>query len=100
MNSREPGSQGAGEPGIDRREFMFSAAVGLSAAWLPDSLAPWLPVEKLRRIGIELYTVRRELAKDPEGTLAKVAAIGYQEVEFAGYPPGTAKSLRAMLERL
>ena len=42
---------------------------------------------------------RRELAKDVEGTLARVAEIGYKEVEFAGYPEGTAQSLRALLDR-
>jgi sugar phosphate isomerase/epimerase len=35
-----------------------------------------------------------------EGTLARIAAIGFQEVEFAGYPQGTAASLRTMLDRL
>ena len=40
---------------------------------------------KLDRIGMQLYTVREMMKKDFEGTLAKVAAIGYNEVEFAGY---------------
>lgn len=64
------------------------------------SLTPWLPrTAKLGRIGIELYTVRREFAKDPEGTLARVAEIGYREVEFAEYPPGTPQEIRRMLDR-
>ena len=53
----------------------------------------------LSRIGIQLFTVRRDLQRDVEGTLAKVAAIGFTEVEFAGFPQGTAASLRAMLDR-
>ena len=32
---------------------------------------------------MQLYTVRTDLEKDFAGTLAKVAAIGYKEVEFA-----------------
>ena len=36
-------------------------------------------------IGLQLHTVRDEMAKDVRGTLHKVAAIGYTEVEFAGY---------------
>jgi sugar phosphate isomerase/epimerase len=71
----------------------IAAAVGLGGL-------PRLARAKLGPIGIQLYTVRRELAKDVEGTLAKLAAIGYREVEFAGYPEGTAKSLRAILDRL
>lgn len=56
-------------------------------------------LKALSRIGIQLYTVRRDLARDVEGTLAKLAAIGFKEVEFAGYPQGTGTSLRAILDR-
>lgn len=34
---------------------------------------------------MQLYTVRTALEKDFDGTLARVAAIGFKEVEFAGY---------------
>jgi Sugar phosphate isomerases/epimerases len=54
---------------------------------------------QLNRIGIQLYTVRRDLARDVEGTLARLAEIGFREVEFAGYPQGTGASLRAILDR-
>ncbi len=37
---------------------------------------------------------------DFEGTLAKVAAIGYREVEFAGYFDHSPKDVRAILDRL
>ncbi len=40
---------------------------------------------RIERIGVQLYTVRDALAKDFEGTLARVAKIGYKEVELAGY---------------
>lgn len=36
-------------------------------------------------LGLQLYTVRKELEKDFAGTLNKVAAMGYKTVEFAGY---------------
>ena len=78
-----------------RREFLQAAG----AATLTP-LLPLPPAAKLGRIGIELYTVRRELAKDLEGTLARVAAIGFREVEFSGYPPGTPQALRKLLDRL
>jgi sugar phosphate isomerase/epimerase len=35
--------------------------------------------------GLQLYTVRQEMERDLEATLARVAEIGYREVEFAGY---------------
>jgi sugar phosphate isomerase/epimerase len=34
---------------------------------------------------VQLYTARTVLPKDPEGTLAKIAAIGYNEVELYSY---------------
>lgn len=71
------------------------AVAGWTAARLPR-----LGADRLGSIGIQLYTVRRDLAKDPEGTLARLARIGYREVEFAGFPNTSAKSLRAMLDRL
>lgn len=37
-------------------------------------------------IGLEIYTVRDQFAKDPAGTLKQVAAVGYKEVEIG---PGT-----------
>ena len=41
-------------------------------------------------IGLQLYSVRNQLPKDFEGTLQKVAAAGYKEVEAAGYYDKTA----------
>ena len=98
MNSNDQGAVGSGQWWMGRREFLERAG-GIAAAVGAGGL-PRLARTKLGPIGIELYTVRRELAKDVEGTLAKLAEIGYREVEFAGYPPGTGKSLRAILDRL
>jgi sugar phosphate isomerase/epimerase len=86
---------------VKRREFVLGLGAGL---WgLPrnrfGSLAPRLP-GSLNRIGIQLYTVRRDFQRDVEGTLARVAEIGFKEVEFAGYPAGVAPSLKAILDRL
>ena len=54
---------------------------------------------RLKTIGMQLYTVRRELEKDFEGTLARVAALGYREVEFAGYFNHTPKEVKSLLVR-
>jgi len=56
------------------------------------------PQTKLPRIGLELYTVRRAAAADLAGTLARVAKIGYTEVEFAGYHQHAAAEIREMLK--
>jgi sugar phosphate isomerase/epimerase len=54
--------------------------------------------EKLSKIGLQLYTVRKELGKDFAGTLRKVAAIGYKEVEFAGYFNNSPKDIKTFLK--
>ena len=53
----------------------------------------------IKKLGMQLYTVRADLAKDFDGTLAKVATIGYKEVEFAGYYGRSAQELRDVLKR-
>ena len=54
---------------------------------------------KLSTIGMQLYMVRRELEKDFEDTLTRVAALGYREVEFAGYFNHPPKEVKAQLVR-
>jgi sugar phosphate isomerase/epimerase len=66
---------------VDRRTFV--AAV--TAAALVDRFTWGASEHRIEKIGLELYTVRDALKKDFEGTLARVAKIGYQEVELAGY---------------
>jgi sugar phosphate isomerase/epimerase len=53
----------------------------------------------VRPIGVQLYTVRDAMKSDFEGTIAKVAATGYKEVEFAGYFEKSPKDIRALLEK-
>jgi sugar phosphate isomerase/epimerase len=50
-------------------------------------------------IGLELYSVREDLARDPKGTLKRVAEMGYDGVEFAGFPL-PADELRGILDEL
>ena len=51
-------------------------------------------------VHIELWGVRRELESDFEGTLAKVAEIGYEYVQFYGNFGGkTAAEVRAILDK-
>jgi len=51
-------------------------------------------------IGVQLFSVRKECAKDLPGTLKEIARIGYDGVEFAGYYNYSAKDLRKMLDDL
>ena len=84
----------------NRRDFLSTLGLALGATTLgrPRALAAMTsPSIHLPRIGIQLYTMRSLTEKDLEGTLAKLASIGYAEVEFAGYFGKTPEQVRAML---
>lgn len=49
-------------------------------------------------IGVQLYSVREACAQDLPGTLAAIAKMGYDGVEFAGYHGRTATELKALLD--
>lgn len=51
------------------------------------------------RMGLELYTVRDQMAKDAARTLAAVAALGYKEVEPDDYSGLDPKAYRALLDK-
>jgi sugar phosphate isomerase/epimerase len=86
---------------FSRRSFLaMSAAMpfafrGLASGATPSSSIP---------VGLELYSVRDALKKDPEGTVRAVAQMGYQCVEF--YAPyfewsdAQAKQMRKVLDEL
>lgn len=50
-------------------------------------------------IGLQLYSVRNLLPKDFDGTLEKLAAAGYKEVEAAGYFDKTAADFGNALQK-
>jgi sugar phosphate isomerase/epimerase len=70
-----------------RRDFLASAALLSAGILVAPSL---LAAPKKQYIGLQLYTVRDAMAKDPAGTLAQLAKIGYTSVEGATYT-GTQK---------
>lgn len=50
------------------------------------------------RLGLQLYTLRDLLEEDFKGTLAKVAELGYQGVEFHHFYGHSAEEVKAMLD--
>jgi sugar phosphate isomerase/epimerase len=87
---------------ISRKSFMKASAFMLAAPMLSKLN---LTANFSSNIGLQLYTLRTDLAKDLEGTLKKVAAIGYKEVELFGYNDGkffgkTPKEFKAILDGL
>lgn len=51
-------------------------------------------------VAVQMYTLREESQKDFAGTLKKVAELGFNGVEFAGYGGLTAKEVKALLDEL
>jgi sugar phosphate isomerase/epimerase len=92
---------------MNRRGFVTAvgaagAALAAGAGARPSGSAP--PVVRgrtLDRIGVQLYTVRRALRQDFDGTIARVAAVGYKEVEFFvdSYAGRTPQQVRAALDK-
>ncbi len=88
---------------MQRRDFLRTTLGAVAGGALLPRLAAgeWARsgAGSLGPIGIQLYTVRREMAKDVESTLATIAGIGYREVEFAGLFNHSAADVRKMLDR-
>ena len=83
----------------DRRTFLATlgaAAVALTATKPAGLLAPR---RRLKKVGLQLYTLRDQMEKDLPGTLARVAQIGYKEVEFAGYFGRSPNEIRQLLAK-
>lgn len=80
---------------FSRRSFLVSAGAGVAAgtfmngAWAAGAHVP---------LGIQLWTVKDEAAKDLEGTLRKVYAAGFREIEFAGFYGKTAAEIGKLLK--
>ncbi len=85
--------------GISRRNFLrtTSASVALAAACTD---APWLMANPLGLpLGLQLYSVRDLLPKDYEGTLRQLSAMGYREVEAAGFFGRGANDVKQAMEQ-
>ena len=90
---------------LSRRAFLagVGAVAGLTAcgarAAALASAASAQARRRLKRIGIQLWTVRDQMQRDIAGTFQRLAEIGYREVEFAGYFGHSPAQLRADLDR-
>jgi sugar phosphate isomerase/epimerase len=83
---------------LTRRQFIGASAVG--AAALMAGPSAFGASRKKPPIGVQLYSVRNDFAKDVPGVLAGIKKIGYEGVEFAGYANygNNAAGLRKLLD--
>jgi sugar phosphate isomerase/epimerase len=92
--------------GFSRRAFLKAAAVGAGAGIAGSKALAALtaraaaaPAKKIP-VGVQLYSVREQAAKDLPGVLKAIGKMGYKGVEFAGYYGWDAKprELRKLLD--
>jgi sugar phosphate isomerase/epimerase len=90
---------------MKRRTFLSTLVLAAAAPQLacaPRAGSMTSTPRRLRRVGIQLYTLRDDARRDLEGTLGNIAQAGYKDVELLGsmsnfgMPP---QRLRAILDR-
>lgn len=82
---------------MERRGFLKLVGATVVASAGSSALMGVHAGEEKVPVGIGLYTVRSEMAKGVEQTLAQLSAYGYGEVEFAGYYGHSAKDVQRIL---
>jgi sugar phosphate isomerase/epimerase len=69
-----------------RRSFLRNSAMGLGAlAFASPALQALAAVKYKKLVGVQLYSVRDDMRKDPQATLNALAEMGYKYVEHANY---------------
>jgi len=91
-------------PNVSRRDFLATTAASIAAAGIMGSgcmkeqtKTAATPKGRIP-IGLQVYSVRVDAQKDLAGTIAKVAAMGYEGVEFAGWYGHSAQDIRQILD--
>jgi sugar phosphate isomerase/epimerase len=85
-----------------RRNFLATlgaASLGIACSTTGAASEILTPRRRLERVGLQLYSVRDLMKADLPGTVARVAAIGYKEVEFAGYFGRTPAQIREIVRQ-
>jgi sugar phosphate isomerase/epimerase len=81
---------------MTRRTFLQASIAAAAASAVPTSVTAQ---RKLGPLGLQLYSVRDLLKQDFAGTLQKIAAIGFKEVEFAGLFGLAPADVKALLDK-
>ncbi|HTI11967.1 MAG TPA: sugar phosphate isomerase/epimerase [Puia sp.] len=70
-------------PANTRRDFLRAAGLFAAGSLLLPELGRSMMTARVNNVGIQLYTVRKEMLADPVGTLRQLAKIGFRELESA-----------------
>ena len=83
---------------MQRRQVFHALGAAFAASALGGSAGALAQRRRVDQVGLQLYTLRKEMGQDFEGALARVAEIGYREMEFAGYFGRSANEVRQALD--
>ncbi len=67
----------------NRRDFLIKSSALAAGTIIFPSWINFEASEKVKNIGVQLYTFRKAMSEDAAGTLKKIAALGYKEIETA-----------------
>jgi sugar phosphate isomerase/epimerase len=84
---------------ISRRMFLKTASASAVGATVWSNLPRLMANPLGLPLGLQLYSVRDILPKDYEGTLRQLGAIGYREVEAAGFFNHSPSEVKQAMER-
>jgi sugar phosphate isomerase/epimerase len=76
---------------LSRRSLLLGCGTALFAR---------IPRESVPPLGLEIYSLRRELAKDVPGTLALVHKFGFEEIEVPNFYGLTARAFREQTDKV
>ena len=82
-----------------RRDFlMTTGALALGPALGSSLFAAHPSPAPLQGVGVQLYMLRNQMRENPERTLARIAELGFTEIEWWGEWGRTPAQLRAALQ--
>lgn len=84
---------------ISRRVFLGRASAFTTAAALAGRCVVSRAESLELPLGLQLYSVRQQLATDYEGTLQQVSSVGYREVEAAGFYKRSAPEVKQAMQK-
>ncbi len=83
-------------PGVD---VWLNNGTGQASSWKPK-MAPTVKSEVFHHsVGMELWTYRRQLSKDTEGTLARISKVGFRDIETASFYGRSAQEFHDLLKK-
>ena len=76
--------------GLGASAFLMTAGAGLNLYADPYGIP----------VGLQLYTVRKQLDQDFAGTLRKVASVGYTQVQFSGFHNQPVPKIKQLIDQI